>query len=53
MDTKIMDLNGGGILDFYQRFQQLQLQRDTSDELIKVWPLPALPRSASLGYLDT
>lgn len=32
----VMDVNGGGgILDFVQRFQQLQLQRDTSDELIK------------------
>ncbi len=27
---------GGGIMDFVQRFQSLQLQRDTSDELIKV-----------------
>lgn len=37
MDRKALDvLNGGGVIDFYQRFQQLQLQRDTSDELIKV-----------------
>lgn len=36
MDRKALDVNGGGVIDFYQRFQQLQLQRDTSDELIKV-----------------
>ena len=27
---------GGGLMDFVQRFQNIQLQRDTSDELIKV-----------------
>jgi hypothetical protein len=26
----------GGIMDFVQRFQSLQIQRDSSDELIKV-----------------
>jgi hypothetical protein len=37
---------GGGIMDFVQRFQTLQLQRDTSDDLIKVgWP-----RSLSVAY---
>lgn len=47
MDLKVMDVNvasngggdggggGGGVFDFCQRFQALQLQRDTSDELIK------------------
>lgn len=34
-----LDANGGGLIDFQQsfqqRFQQLQLQRDSSDELIK------------------
>lgn len=40
-----LDANGGGVIDFYQRFQQLQLQRDTSDELIKARPTgcPARP----------
>ncbi|PSR83236.1 hypothetical protein BD289DRAFT_288255 [Coniella lustricola] len=30
-----MEANGGGIYDFVQRFQQLQLQRDSHDDLIK------------------
>lgn len=34
MDRKTMD--GGNLMDFVQRFRQLQVQRDTSDELIKV-----------------
>ena len=39
---------GGGLMDFVQRFQNIQLQRDTSDELIKVpesdlGPLPYVP----------
>lgn len=42
----MMDANGGGIIDFYQRFQQLQLQRDTSDDLIKA--RPARPPCPSL-----
>lgn len=36
MDREALDANVGGLLEFYQRFQQLQLQRDTSDALIKV-----------------
>lgn len=51
MDAKIMDLNGGGVLDFYQRFQQLQLQRDSSDELIKVRTLSALLCSSTFPIL--
>lgn len=34
MDRKTMD--SGNLMDFVQRFRQLQVQRDTSDELIKV-----------------
>jgi hypothetical protein len=34
MDRKKMD--GGNLLEFVQRFRQLQVQRDTNDELIKV-----------------
>ncbi|KAL2289981.1 hypothetical protein FJTKL_00531 [Diaporthe vaccinii] len=33
MDRKTMD--GGNLMDFVSRFRQLQVQRDTSDELIK------------------
>lgn len=29
-------VGASGFFDFYSRFQALQLQRDTSDELIKV-----------------
>lgn len=39
----MMDANGGGFIDFYQRFQQLQLQRDSTDELIRVRPCPFSP----------
>lgn len=34
----MMDANGGAFIDFYQRFQQLQLQRDSTDELIRARP---------------
>jgi hypothetical protein len=34
------------IMDFVQRFQALQVQRDTGDELIKVGPAPAPPVSS-------
>lgn len=43
MDREVLDANVGGLLEFYQRFQQLQLQRDTSDALIKV-PTQINPR---------
>lgn len=40
----------GGIMDFVQRFQALQLHRDSSDELIKVRARSA--KALSLGYTD-
>lgn len=50
MDREALDANVGGLLEFYQRFQQLQLQRDTSDALTKVPtqlnPRPFLPFSS-------
>ena len=45
------------IMDFVQRFQALQVQRDTGDELIKVGPGCRAPAAAdivvtSLGPFD-
>lgn len=38
-----MEANGGGVYDFIKRFQQLQLQRDSHDDLIKACPMPTQP----------
>lgn len=36
-------MDGGNLMDFVSRFRQLQVQRDTSDELIKVSCVPTEP----------
>jgi hypothetical protein len=40
------------IMDFVQRFQALQVQRDTGDELIKVGPAPAPLSPAQATILE-
>ncbi|KUJ21577.1 uncharacterized protein LY89DRAFT_681042 [Mollisia scopiformis] len=40
------------IMDFVQRFQSLQVQRDNSDELIKVGPSPVHVQATAHTFAD-
>lgn len=44
-----MGAGGGGVLDFVQRFQQLQLQRVASEDLIKVGRLVSENKMCASG----